>query len=116
MGRDSFHQLLQRYLDGQCTPAEERLVDHWYHMLERDDKHEINASNLDVLEDAMWQKIHGQINDTPDVFSNRPPLLHSRYVRYLLDRLRPPRLFVEEIERARSVRRSQPVQHRERRR
>ncbi len=84
MGRESFHQLLQRYLDGQCTPAEERLVDHWYHMLERDDKHEINASNLDVLEDAMWQKIHGQINDTPDVFSNRPPLLHSRYVRYLL--------------------------------
>lgn len=40
----------------------------------------------------------------------------ARYVRYLLDRLRPPRLFVEEIERARSVRRSQPVQHLEVRR
>ncbi|MGV3762841.1 FecR domain-containing protein [Parapedobacter sp.] len=84
MGRESFHQLLQRYLDGQCTPAEERLVDHWYHLLEGDDQREISASNLDVLEDAMWQKIHGQINDVPHMDSNHQRLLRSRYVRYLL--------------------------------
>ena len=84
MGRESFHQLLQRYLDGQCTPAEERLVDHWYHMLEGDDKHEISALNLDALEDAMWQKIHGEINEDMEASPNRPRLLRSRYFHYLL--------------------------------
>ncbi len=84
MGRESFHQLLQRYLNGQCTPAEERLVDHWYHMLEGTDKHEISASNLDALEDAMWRKIHGQINDSKEVTTDRSHFFQSRYFRYLL--------------------------------
>src|SRR5690606_21177437 len=84
MGRESFHQLLQRYLDGRCTPAEERSVDHWYHLLEGDDKHEISASNLDALEDAMWQKIHGQVNRDMEASPGRPRRLPSRYVRYAL--------------------------------
>src|SRR5690606_37095000 len=84
MGRESFHQLLQRYLDGHCTPAEERLVNHWYHMLEGNDKPEISASNLDALEDAMWQKIHGQINDRTGVMPDRPHFLQSRHFWYVL--------------------------------
>lgn len=84
MGRESFHQLLQRYIDGRCTPAEERLVDHWYHLLERDDKYEISTSNLDALEDAMWQKIHGQVNNSAEATLNGQRFLKSRYVRYLM--------------------------------
>lgn len=84
MGRESFHQLLQRYLDGRCTPAEERLVDHWYHMLEAEDKHEISVSNLAALEDAMWQKIHGRITDGAAPHSARRPLLGPRRFRRLL--------------------------------
>ncbi|PPL02443.1 FecR family protein [Parapedobacter indicus] len=64
MGRKSFHQLLQRYLDGRCSPAEEQLVDHWYRLL--DDGNEqfgINPSNLHTIEDALWKKIHDQVND-----------------------------------------------------
>src|SRR3546814_755799 len=84
MGMESFHQLLQRYLDGQCTPAEERLVDHWYHMLEGDDKHEISASNLDALENAMWQKIHSEVNGGMEAPPDRTHFLQSRYLRHLL--------------------------------
>lgn len=83
MGRESFHQLLQRYLDGRCTPAEQRLVDHWYHLLEGDDKHEINASNLDALENAMWRKIHGQINDVSEDELDRQRSSRPRFIRYI---------------------------------
>lgn len=84
MGRESFHQLLQRYLDGRCTAAEEQLVIHWYHMLEGDDKYEISPSNIAMLEDAMWRKIHGQINDVSAEKLSRRPFLRPRYIRYLL--------------------------------
>jgi len=84
MGRESFHQLLQRYLDGRCTPAEERLVDHWYHMLVRDNKYEIDPSNLAALEDAMWEKIHEQVNDHSVAGLTRRQLLRAKRIRYTL--------------------------------
>lgn len=84
MGRESFHQLLQRYLDGRCTPAEKQLVNHWYHMLEGDDKYEISPSNIAMLEDAMWKKIHEQINDGAEASSTRQSSLRLRRIRYML--------------------------------
>ncbi|GGG93579.1 hypothetical protein GCM10007415_30650 [Parapedobacter pyrenivorans] len=63
MGRANFHRLLQRYLAGQCTPAEEQLVNHWYHMLDGNDHSEISSENLDAIEDALWDKIRPQLDD-----------------------------------------------------
>jgi len=85
MGRKSFHQLLQRYLDGQCTPEEEQLVNHWYHLLDDGDEHPgINPSNLHTIEDALWKKIHHQINEAPSPadIDNQATILRSRRVRY----------------------------------
>lgn len=85
MGRKSFHQLLQRYLDGQCTPEEEQLVNHWYCLLDDRDEHpEINPSNLHTIEDALWKKIHHEINEahSPADGSNRYTILRSRRIRY----------------------------------
>lgn len=63
MGRKSFHQLLQRYLDGRCTPEEEQLVNHWYRLLDDgDERPEISASNLQAIENTLWEKIQGEIN------------------------------------------------------
>ena len=62
MSRENFHRLLQRYLDGQCTPAEEQLVTHWYQMLDGNHEDKITPTNLNVVEDAIWDKIHEQIN------------------------------------------------------
>lgn len=66
MGRENFHRLLQRYLEGRCTPAEEQLVNHWYHMLDGNDRNEISPANLDAIEDAIWNKIHPELNDDPE--------------------------------------------------
>lgn len=63
MGRANFHQLLQRYLEGRCTPAEEELVNHWYQLLDGNDRNEIRSENLDALEDALWNKISAQLDD-----------------------------------------------------
>ncbi|WP_257668100.1 FecR family protein [Parapedobacter tibetensis] len=62
MSRENFHRLLQRYLDGQCTPDEEQLVHHWYQILDKNDQNEITPANVDAIEDAIWDKINQQIN------------------------------------------------------
>lgn len=65
MSRKNFHQLLQRYLEGQCTPEEEQLVNHWYRLLDDGNvQPEINPSNLQVIENTLWEKIQGEINDS----------------------------------------------------
>lgn len=82
MGRESFHQLLQRYLDGECTPAEERLVEHWYHMLEGDGPYEIDPANMEALEDALWAKIQAQVEVPAAGDPGRQPLLRKTIIRY----------------------------------
>ncbi len=63
MSRENFHRLLQRYLDGQCTPEEEQLIDHWYQMLDGRHEDRITSQNLEVVEEAIWDKIYEQINE-----------------------------------------------------
>lgn len=63
MSRENFHRLLQRYLEGQCTPEEERLVDHWYQILEGQPTAKITIENFDAIEASIWEKIQGQIDE-----------------------------------------------------
>ncbi len=62
MSRENFHRLLERYLAGRCTPEEVQLIHHWYHMLDEQHRDGISETNLQAIEDAIWNKIHGQIN------------------------------------------------------
>lgn len=84
MSRENFHRLLQRYLEGRCTPAEKQLVHHWYHLLDRGQQHEINPANLDAIEDAIWNKIHQQINDDDGTDVQPPWITRSKRVRLWL--------------------------------
>lgn len=61
MSRQNFHRLLERYLEGRCTPEERELVHHWYHMLDEQHGGEINEDNLAAVEDAIWNKISRHI-------------------------------------------------------
>lgn len=71
MSRENFHRLLERYLEGRCTPEEEQLIHHWYHMLDEQHRDGISEANLDAIEDAIWNKISRQINtDNQDSVSN----------------------------------------------
>ncbi len=61
MDRPSFISLLQRYLDNSCTPAERRLIDHWYELL---DQEEVLSDDLSQpeLEEKLWERIQQEIN------------------------------------------------------
>jgi len=63
MSRENFHRLLQRYLNGQCTPEEAELVHHWYRLLGDRADGDLTAGNLDELEDVIWNRIQQQIQE-----------------------------------------------------
>lgn len=54
MNRQSFALLLNKYLDGQCTAAEQKVVEQWYDLLDEMPTAEWNAIEL---EEQLWQKI-----------------------------------------------------------
>src|SRR5690606_35471658 len=70
MSREHFHRLLQRYLDGQCTSEEEQLVQQWYQILDTGNQENLNADDLDAIEDAIWNSIHWEIEQSD--ISRRP--------------------------------------------
>lgn len=75
MSRENFHRLLQRYLDGRCTPEEEQLVDHWYQMLGQDIESAVTPNDLDTIEDMIWNKIQNRLAEIEH--ADTPPL-HTR--------------------------------------
>ena len=57
MNRQSFAILLNKYLNGNCTSEEQKVVEHWYDLLEEVPD---SAWNVQDLEEKLWQKIKGQ--------------------------------------------------------
>lgn len=54
MNRQSFALLLNKYLNGECTAAEQKVVEQWYDLLDEIPNAEWNAKEL---EEKLWQKI-----------------------------------------------------------
>lgn len=57
MTEPEFHKLLQRYLNGRCTPEEQALVEHWYDRLEQADGQALRAQNQAEVEQAIWARL-----------------------------------------------------------
>ncbi|OUJ75501.1 FecR family protein [Hymenobacter crusticola] len=57
MTESEFHILLQRYLDGCCTPNEQALVDQWYDRLEQAEAKMLPSQNQEAIEDAIWHRM-----------------------------------------------------------
>jgi len=34
MNRQAFHQLIKKYVDGECSAEEKQLIDQWYQLLD----------------------------------------------------------------------------------
>ena len=60
INRDGLSGLIQKYLDGTCTPQEKELIDSWFED-ENLSLAEGNTSGLDMQE-FIWQKIQNQVN------------------------------------------------------
>lgn len=55
MTRQSFNELLKKYLEGDSTPVEVDFVEYWYTLL--DDETAVQDLSDDELEERLWNKI-----------------------------------------------------------
>lgn len=58
MNQKSFHDLLTRYHDGNCTEAEKLWVDKWYHNLNHKNFEDLSAAALDEMQQRVWHNLH----------------------------------------------------------
>ncbi|MGI4750762.1 MAG: FecR family protein [Janthinobacterium lividum] len=65
MSRQNFHDLLTRYLEGNCTAEEKETVEHWYKMLD-DETVSLSSKELSFVENRLWTKINFELNEVPD--------------------------------------------------
>lgn len=61
MSREAFHLLLERYLENRCTDEEKEIVEKWYGMLDRQDIQNANTTEINVLEEKLWERIHNEV-------------------------------------------------------
>ena len=73
MSRNTFRQLLRRYVDGTANEEETKLIDQWYDLLYNEKITVLNEAELDVIENEMWMSIqqeatltqHRSLSKTP---------------------------------------------------
>jgi transmembrane sensor len=61
MTQKEFNSLLGKYLKRQCTPEEEKLIDHWYDTLGRGTDHDLSEPT-DETGARLWQQISASTN------------------------------------------------------
>lgn len=57
MSKQSFEHLLEKYLKGQCTPAEKRLVEQWYELVGRDAELPLSEAEWQATKAEIWLKV-----------------------------------------------------------
>lgn len=79
MSQSNFDRLLQKYLAGECTGEEEKLVLEWYEkMIHNSDLH-LSEADRSSLEARMWQAIQTNVQTEP--VNAQPALVKSHSVR-----------------------------------
>ncbi len=65
MSRIALHQLLQKYLNGACTPKEKEIIEYWYELIgDNVSLKEMDEEGLQKIEDKLWEKIAADTVDT----------------------------------------------------
>lgn len=76
MSRQNLHDLLARYLEGNCTAEEKETVAHWYKMLD-DETISLNSRELSSVENRLWAKISQELKVVSDTAET--PVLRSQF-------------------------------------
>jgi len=58
MNEQEAHILLKKYRSGQCSPAEKRLVEHWFLHFQIKDMEELDDQRWQEVQEAMWEQIN----------------------------------------------------------
>jgi transmembrane sensor len=61
MDRKAFISLLQRYLEGTCSPKEKQMLDNWYQLLNQEEHSTTHELHQTELEERLWSKIQQEI-------------------------------------------------------
>ncbi|MEI7581388.1 hypothetical protein [Runella sp.] len=64
MSKQSFEHLLEKYLAGECTPAEKRLVEQWYDLMGNEMQPPQSEADWKVVKAKMWLKVRKEANIT----------------------------------------------------
>jgi ferric-dicitrate binding protein FerR (iron transport regulator) len=80
MSRDEFDLLLEKYLLGNCTPAEEQRVLRWYHQLISQSEVYLSDTEKQAIEERIWssikQDLHPASTEAKEIkFTPRFPVL-----------------------------------------
>ncbi|MDJ1471395.1 FecR family protein [Cytophagaceae bacterium DM2B3-1] len=67
MTKIEFHQLLQRYLQGNCTKEEMLKIHRWYSLLENQSQLDLTHEEKDQLEHRLWANINDEIDESEKV-------------------------------------------------
>ena len=61
-----FQKLLRKYLEGNCSPEEEILVENWIHAVGSDSMQLLSPKEEEILKNKYWEKINKHIKGTSD--------------------------------------------------
>jgi transmembrane sensor len=67
VSKETFHHLLKRYLEGNCTEEEKKTVELWYSMLDDAELPALSDQDLAAVDEKLWQVVQTQINGKPPV-------------------------------------------------
>jgi transmembrane sensor len=57
MSKEAFFNLLRKYLEGQCTVEEKRIVEQWYSMLDGDELPALQVAELEEIGKKLWDRV-----------------------------------------------------------
>jgi len=72
MSQNDFDILLKKYLEGNCTPAEESIVLKWYQNLISESRLELTKEEKQAIENKIWAKVHSGLNHNSKKTSKAP--------------------------------------------
>jgi transmembrane sensor len=65
LSQSNFDRLLQKYLAGECTEEEEKLVLEWYEKMVHNSDLHLSDADRSLIEARMWQAIHTNLQAMP---------------------------------------------------
>lgn len=67
MEQQGFNSLLQKYLEGRATAAEQKVVEQWYENIHSNDTSGLTSAELSQIQNRIWKNVQGQANISPVV-------------------------------------------------
>lgn len=60
MKEDNIKKLLQRHIEGNCTPEEKEMVETWYLNEISSNDDELHVNNYDEVQNELWKRIKSE--------------------------------------------------------